>query len=102
MAQETLNRIKEAELEAKQLVKDAQTSGTEIIAAAKEEVLSYKEELISKARKEAKAQLEKAESGMQQALDAAQKRAETVIGQFSADLDKKKDQAVKKVIDYII
>ena len=102
MAQDTLNRIKEAELKAKQLVQDAQASGTEIVAAAKEEVLSYKEELIGKARTEAKTQLEKAESGMQQALDAAQTRAEAVIGQFSADLDKKKDQAVKKVIDFII
>ena len=50
MAQDTLNRIREAELAAKQLVKDAQASRTGIIADAKEEALQYKQELISKAR----------------------------------------------------
>ena len=102
MAQDTLNRIREAELEAKQMVKDAQSSKTDIMAEANKEVLKYKEELISKARQDAKVKLEKAESGMQQALDAAQKRAGTVIEQFSANLDDKKDKAVKMVIDYIV
>ena len=39
---------------------------------------------------------------MEEALDAAQKRAEAVIEQFSRNLDEKKEKAVQMVIDYII
>ena len=77
-------------------------SRTGIIADAKEEALQYKQELISKARSAAAEQLKQAESGMEEALDAAQKRAETVIEQFSRNLDEKKEKAVQMVIDYII
>ena len=102
MAQDTLNRIRETELQAKETVKEAQTSKAGIIAKAREEARIYKEDLISKARSDAKKQLEQAESGMQKAMEEAQTRAEHVIGQFTRDLDTKKDKAVKMVIDYII
>ncbi|MBQ9029953.1 MAG: hypothetical protein IJ106_16390 [Parasporobacterium sp.] len=102
MAQDTLNRIREAELKAKQLVKDAQTSGAEMIAGAREEARNYKEDLIGRSRAAAKQELEQAEAGLDKALADAETRAQAVISQFSQKLETKKEEAVQTVIDHII
>ena len=54
MAQETLNRIRETELKAKQQVESAKTSADEMLEKARKEVSSYKEELLASARADAK------------------------------------------------
>ena len=102
MAQETLNRIRETELQAKQQVQDAKASADSMLEQARKDVARYKEEVLSGARADAKKALEEVQAGTQKALDAAQLRAQTVIEQFSKNLDSKEQQAVQLVIDHII
>ena len=102
MAQETLNRIRETELAAKQQVLDAKASAEDMLEQARQEVTQYKEELLSGARADAKRALEEVQAGTQKALDAAQVRAGTVVEQFSKNLEDREDQAVRMVIDHMI
>ena len=102
MAQETLNRIREAELGAKEAVKEAQAGGAEILVNARTEVQQYKEELLAKSKADARAALEKAESGLDSALESANARAQAVVSQFTQNLQSKKEAAIQVVIDHII
>ena len=101
MAQETLNRIKETEVLARQAVKDAQDQADTLISDAKDKALKYKEELLAKYRKDAAQKLEEAQSGRDEVLGSAQERAQAVVSQLENSLKDKKDAAVQMVIDFI-
>lgn len=102
MAQETLNRIKETELKAKQIIQDAAEQGNVLLEEARGQAQQYKEDLIRKSREHAASALTEAQSGMDKALEAAQARADAVVSQFGQTLHSKKDAAVKMVVEYII
>ncbi len=59
MAQETLDKIKESELAARQRIKEAQDESAGIISAAREEARQYRENVVSDARSTAKQTLER-------------------------------------------
>lgn len=101
MAQETLNKIKEAEIQAAAIIKDAGDSGAELVAKAKEAVKQYRESRLSAGRKNAADELKKAQEGLGKALDGADARAEAVTKQFEKNLASKKEAAVQMVIQYI-
>ena len=101
MAQETLNRIKETELTARQAVDDAKDQADAIIKEAKEKARKYEEDLLEKYRSDARAKLKQVESGMDKALETANERAQAVIFQLEKSFEDKKEAAVKMVIDYI-
>lgn len=102
MAQETLNRIRQTELEAKKIVQDAQTTGAELLGKAQEDALKYREELIAKYRAQAQAALKNTEKDLEPSLEKASVRAKAVIEQFSRTLDSKKEAAIALVIDSLI
>ena len=102
MAQETLNRIQEAEMNARNLVQDARSSGAALLADAREKAQKYKEELVAKARADAADAVAKVQEGLEPALEDAGRRAEAVIGQMQRSVSGRKDAAVKLVIDSII
>ena len=101
MAQETLNRIKETELLARQAVKEAKDQAEAVMADARDKAAGYRDDLLAKCRADAALRLENARSGMDKSLEAAQERAQAVIAQMDRSLEKKKDKAVQMVIDYI-
>ena len=102
MAQETLNKIKDAELQARQMVKDAQSTGAQILEQAKSEARQYRETLLTRSRTDAARRLQEAESGLDAALESADMRAETVTTQLAKNLTGKKAAAVQMVIASII
>ena len=101
MAQDTIKNIREAEKKAQKAVKDAEAEKLAIIDKAKAEGETFSAELIDAATKTAKEALEKVESGMDSALDAAGKKAEATIAAFHNEAMAKRAEAIELVVSEI-
>ncbi len=98
MAQEILNSIKDAETKAQQTIVDAQAKSKTIIETAKKEVEEYENDILNKAKAKAKEAVDEAASGKDEAIEAARRRALSVITQNQNNLDEKRNQAIDVVI----
>ena len=101
MAQETIQNIKEAELKAQQVLKDAEAEKNALLKKAREDGAAYKEELTSRATEAAKKAVAEVEKTRDAVLEKASERAEAVIKGFSADLEGKREDAIAAVISEI-
>ena len=102
MAQETLDKIKESELAARQRIKEAQDESAGIISAAREEARQYRENVVSDARSTAKQTLERTKEALEPSLEAARDRADAVVSQMQKNFDRNKSDAVEMVIEHIL
>lgn len=102
MAKETLNRIRETELKAKQQLQDAKVSGEKLLEDARNEVKKYKEDLLTDVRADAKKALDEILNGQDRAMEAAEVRARAVVDQMSRNLKGKEEEACRLVISHII
>lgn len=98
MAQETIQRIKDAELKAQQVLKDAEAERTALLKKAREEGAAYKAELTGNAKEAAKKAVAAVEETRDAALVKASVKAEAVIKGFSSDVQEKREAAVQAVI----
>lgn len=101
MARETINSIKEAETKAQQIIKDAEAESRAIIEKAREEVKEYENKLVSDARARAKAAVEDASSGEDDAMEAVRRRAVAVIAQQQDGFEEKRAKAIDLIISEI-
>ena len=101
MAKETIKSIRDAELAAQEILKKAESEKNSLIENAKAQGAKFAEEVIGKAKEQAKAELAKVEATRPAALDAAQEKAEGIIKQFMAAAEPKREEAVRLVIDEI-
>lgn len=101
MVQETIKTVKETEMKAGQLVKEAEMQCTAIIDKAKEEAKTFKEQKVKTENELART-----------AMDSAKKEAEQFMGTSGAEIDKeaealkesassKEAQAVELVISQL-
>lgn len=102
MAQETLDRIKESELAARQRIKDAQDEGAGIISAAREKARQYRDSVVGDARSTAKLTLDRAKEALEPSLETARDRADAVVSQMQKNFNRKRSEAVKMVIEHIL
>lgn len=102
MAQETLDRIKQSELAAKQRIKEAQDESAAIISAAREEAGQYRDNVVSDAKSTAKLTLERAKEALEPSLEAAGDRVNAVVSQMQKNFDRNKSDAVKMIIEHIL
>ena len=101
MAQDTIKNIRNAEKHAQKALKDAEAEKLAILDKAKAEGEAFSSELIGAATKAAKEALDKVESGMDAALDAAGKKAEETIAAFHNEALAKRAEAVELVVSEI-
>ena len=101
MAKETIQNIKEAELKAKELVKDAEAQKTSIIEKAKEDGAALKKNILNDAQTRAKAAVDEVEKTRDKVLEVAGLRAESVIAQFQEKAKAKRNDAIELVISEI-
>ena len=102
MAQETLDRIRESELAARQKIKEAQDESARIISAAREEAERYWDSAVRDTRTAAQQTLDRAREALEPSLEAAQGRAVAMVGQLQKNFDQKKSDAVQMVIEQIL
>ena len=101
MAKETIQNIREAELKAKELVKDAEAQKVSIIEQAKAEGAAFKKDILNDAQTRAKAAVDEVEKTRDKVLEVAGLRAENVIAQFQEKAKSKRDDAINLVISEI-
>ena len=101
MAKETIQNIREAELKAKELVKDAETQKASILEQAKADGAAIKSEILGEAAKHAKAAVDEVEKTREKVLEVAGLRAENVIAQFEEKAKGKREEAINLVISEI-
>lgn len=101
MAQETIQNIKDAELKAGQVIKDAEAEKVALLKQAREDGAAFKAQLTEKANADAKAAVAAVEETRDAALVKATVRAETVIRGFAGDVAGKREAAIAAVIDEI-
>ena len=101
MAKETIQNIREAELKAKELVKDAETRKASILEQAKADAAAAKKEILDAAMSKAKAAVDEVEKTRDGVLEVAGVRAENVIGQFHERAASKREDAINLVISEI-
>ena len=101
MAKETIQNIREAELKAKELVKDAETQKASILEQAKADGAAIKKEILDEAAKRAKAAVDEVEQTREKVLEVAGLRAENVIAQFQEKAKGKREEAINLVISEI-
>lgn len=101
MAKETIQNIKDAELKAQQVMKDADAEKAALLKKAREDGAAYKAELTGRANEAAKKAVAAVEETRDAALEKAEKRAEAVISGFTGDVQGKREAAIQAVIDEI-
>ena len=101
MAKETIQNIREAELKAKELVKDAETQKASILEQAKADGAAIKKEILDEAAKRAKAAVDEVEQTREKILEVAGLQAENIIAQFREKAKGKREEAINLVISEI-
>ncbi len=101
MAKETIQNIREAELKAKELVKDAETQKASILEQAKADGAAIKKEILDEAAKRAKAAVDEVEQTREKVLEVAGLQAENIIAQFREKAKGKREEAINLVISEI-
>ena len=101
MAKETIQNIREAELKAKELVKDAEAQKSTIIEQAKADAAALKKDILADAQTRAKAAVDEVEKTRDKVLEVAGLRAESVIAQFQEKAKSKRKDAINLVISEI-
>ena len=101
MAQETIQQIKDIELKARQIVKDAKADSSDIILKAKDDAKAFKDDQIAAAKENAQKLVNAVEAGLDGSMAEAEERAGKVIADLKANFEQKKNDAVKIIIDHI-
>ena len=101
MAKETIQNIREAELAAKEIVKNAEAQKTSIIEQAKTEGAAIKKDILDDAANRAKAAVDEVEKTREKVLEVAGLRADSVIAQFREKAQGKREEAINLVINEI-
>lgn len=102
MPQETIRNIKNAELKAQQVLREAEAEKTALLKSAREKSAAYKTELTGRANEHAKAAVAAVEATRADALEKAEVRAEAVIAGFKKDITEKREAAIEAVIAEIV
>lgn len=101
MAKETISSIREAELKASQILKDAESLKAEILEKARAEVREYEETVITQARNQARADLARTQGQLDDRIGDASRQAEAVVAQHQEGMGAKRAEAVRIVISTI-
>ncbi len=101
MAQETIRNIKDAELKAQQIVKDAEAEKVSILNKARQDGQRAIDELAGAANEAAQKAVREVELTRDAVMVKAEKRAGAVIASFSKNIEAKREKAIDFVISEI-
>lgn len=101
MAQETIQSIREAELKAQQVQKDAEAEKAALIKSAREQGAAIKAEVTGNAKEAAKKAVDAVEATRDDVMEKASKKAEAIIKGFSDNVQEKREEAIQAVISEI-
>ena len=101
MASEALAKIKETEIMAAQIIREAENEANIIIESALKEALEEKEAMINGARHTAEAELKKAEAEAQTACDPLVAESLAEIGRIQSPAPELLERAINMVIERI-
>ncbi|MGI6071855.1 MAG: hypothetical protein ACOX75_02405 [Lachnospiraceae bacterium] len=98
MAQKTIDRIREAEKKAQRIVKEAESDSKALIEKAISQSEEASKSILTKATTDVKDAVEKVALTRDDSLEAARRRAMSIIAQYQVGIEEKKDRAVDLVI----
>ena len=102
MAQETIQNIKDAELKAQQVQKDAEAERTALIKKAREEGAAFKAKVTDNAKAAAMKAVAAVEETKDDVMSKASAEAEAIIRGFSGNVQEKREEAIQTVISEIV
>ena len=101
MVEETIRTIRETERQAQKIVEDAQAERERILAEAKERSGQIRDEIIGKAKAEAKAKAEQAEEAAGKLEQAARAAIAAETEKLKISAGEKKKEAVEAVVSLL-
>jgi vacuolar-type H+-ATPase subunit H len=101
MVEETIRTIRETERQAQKIVEDAQAERERILAEAKERSGQIRDEIIGKAKAEAKAKAEQAEEAGKKLEEEARAAIAEETEKLKISAGEKKKEAVEAVVSLL-
>ena len=101
MVEETIRMIRETERQAQKIVEDAQAERERILAEAKERSGQIRDEIIGKAKAEAKAKAEQAEEAGKKLEEEARAAIAEETEKLKISAGEKKKEAVEAVVSLL-
>lgn len=101
MVEETIRTIRETERQAQKIVEDAQAERERILAEAKERSGQIRDEIIGKAKAEAKAKAEQAEEAGKKLEQEARAAIAAETEKLKSSAGEKKKEAVEAVVSLL-